>query len=108
MARVVLSDLEPNPLPPFVHPRTGEVLETEDDFRRAIDEVERSMIPYWQLRNAIQQGHADRFDGELPARRSQTKKQEVIAHCPRCRRAISEDDAYEVALIRRLRRDRSS
>lgn len=101
-----LGEPEPTPRPPFVHPETGELLETEADFRRALDANDEAMQPYWRIRRRLQEELGERFAVELPSRRDRTAKQEIIAHCPRCRRAISEDDAYEVALVERLRRDR--
>ena len=101
----VQSEPEPSPRPPFVHPETGELLATEDDFRRALDANDLAMQPFWRIRRRLQEELGERFEVTLPRRRSRTERQEIIAHCPRCRRAISERDAYEVALIERLRRD---
>lgn len=74
----------PETLAPFVHPETGQVLETKDDFIDAINAVELRMSPMWILRRKIREAYAERFDPYLPVRRSRTEKQERVARCPRC------------------------
>ena len=69
----------------FFHPETGELLEAETDFRRALDEINDRLAPLWRIRRAIQEAWAERFEPVLPGRRrDRTDKQERVHRCPRC------------------------
>jgi pyruvate/2-oxoacid:ferredoxin oxidoreductase beta subunit len=68
------------------NPTTGEVLETEDDFRAAIRAVEERMWPLFIQRNELQSEYARRFPlADMPTRRRhRTETQERVVRCPRC------------------------
>lgn len=74
----------PETLAPFVHPETGVVLETKDEFIDAMNEVELRMSPMWIVRRKIREAYAERFDPYLPSPRNRTDKQARVARCPRC------------------------
>lgn len=70
----------------YVHPETGEVLATEEEWRAALAAVEERLSAYyrdvvWPLRD-----QAARFPAaEMPSnRRNRTDTQERVARCPRC------------------------
>ncbi len=70
---------------PFIHPETGEVLEAQHDFLKALDEITERMIPLWKIRSRIREAHAERFEAPLPSdRRNRTQTQERVHRCPRC------------------------
>lgn len=72
-------------LAPFAHPETGEALETQADFRRALDEINARMAPLWRVQRAIREANAERFEYAVPhRRRDRTDKQERVHRCPRC------------------------
>lgn len=69
----------------FPHPETGEVLETQAEFRRALEEVTERMTPLWRVRRSIREAYAERFEPTLPKRRrDRTETQERVHICPRC------------------------
>lgn len=69
----------------YVHPETGEVLCTEDEWRAALDAIEERLAPIFRLRRQLLAERAVRFEPpELPPRRARTETQEKIARCPRC------------------------
>jgi hypothetical protein len=77
----------------FIHPETGETLETRADFFRALNEVTERMEPLWRVRRRIREEIADRFEYQLPARRiDRTATQERVFTCPRCGLARVEGD----------------
>jgi len=80
----------------YVHPETGEVLATAEEWRAALVTVEEQLAPLFRLRRRLLMEHAVRFEGpELPPRRSRTETQERIARCPRCGQALESREAAE-------------
>ena len=80
-------------LAPFIHPETGEVLEAQADFLKALDEITERMTPLWKIRRRIREAHAERFEAPLPSdRRNRTQTQERVHLCPRCGLARVEGD----------------
>lgn len=70
---------------PFYHPETAELLETQSEFRRALDEITERMTPLWSVRRRIREAYAERFEPTLPRhRRHRTETQERVYLCPRC------------------------
>lgn len=74
----------PETLTTFVHPETGEVLETKDDFVDALNEIELRMSPMWVVRRKLREAYADRFEPTLPSPVYRTVTQDKVARCPRC------------------------
>jgi hypothetical protein len=69
----------------FVHPTSGEILESREEFDAAIAalEIELGLVyrALWPLREAV----AERYPAaEQPAPRYRTSTQEKVARCPRC------------------------
>jgi hypothetical protein len=78
----------------YVHPETGEVLATEDEWRAALAAVEERLVPIYRLRRQLLTERAVRFEApELPPRRSRTDTQERIARCPRCGERLESEEA---------------
>ncbi|MBA3565236.1 MAG: hypothetical protein H0W31_00085 [Actinobacteria bacterium] len=78
---------------PFIHPETGEVLEAQADFLKALDEITERMTPLWKIRRRIRESYAERFEAPLPSdRRNRTQTQERVHWCPRCGLARVEGD----------------
>jgi hypothetical protein len=74
----------PDTLTPFVHPETGQVLETKDEFLDALNEIDLRMSPMWVVRRTLREAYADRFEPTLPSPVYRTVTQEKVARCPRC------------------------
>jgi len=74
---------EPSPSE-FVHPETGEVLETREEFQAALAELDARLTPVYRLMRPIREEYAERFEVVLPPVRSRTQIQEKVARCPRC------------------------
>lgn len=68
----------------FVHPETGEVLSTKDEFLDAMNEIELRMSPMWIARRKLREAFAERFEPTLPHPAYRTDKQAKVALCPRC------------------------
>lgn len=69
----------------FVHPETGEILCSEEEWRAALDAIEERLAPIYRVRRTLREAHAERFAApSLPARVNRTDKQQAIARCPRC------------------------
>ncbi|HSC05467.1 MAG TPA: hypothetical protein VLD59_01420 [Steroidobacteraceae bacterium] len=69
----------------FVHPETGEVLATEQEWRAALEVLEERLTPIYRELRPLRAAYAERFPGpELPRRRYRTETQERVARCPRC------------------------
>lgn len=68
----------------FVHPETGEILSTKDEFIEALNEVELRMSPMWVVRRKLREAYADRFEPMLPSPVYRTVTQDKVARCPRC------------------------
>jgi hypothetical protein len=78
--------------PPFPHPETGELLETQGEFQAAVAAIEARMAPFYRLRRVIREEMIRRFEPILPERRRRTDKQELVARCPRCQGDIKLED----------------
>ena len=69
----------------FVHPETGEVLETEAEWKAALNALEEKLAPIYRVRRTLREQYAERFPPpEQPAPRYRTPTQEKVARCPRC------------------------
>lgn len=71
-------------LAPFVHPETGEVLETKEQFQDALTEIELRMSPMWVTRRKLREAYTERFEPTLPEAIYRTTTQDKVARCPRC------------------------
>jgi hypothetical protein len=72
------------PVEPYVHPETGVLITTEQEWRAAFDELEERLKPLYRLRRQLAVEHAVRFEPTLPERRAQSDAQQRVARCPRC------------------------
>lgn len=69
----------------FVHPETGEILETHEDFIKALTGIEERLAPLYGVRRALRKEMAERFPiPEMPRPRERTATQEKVLRCPRC------------------------
>lgn len=69
----------------FVHPTTGEVLETKAEFDAAVAALEIELGLIYRALHPLREARAERFEAaELPAPRYRTTTQEKVARCPRC------------------------
>lgn len=93
----------------FVHPETGELLATEEEWRAALAAVEERLSytyrTLWKLR-----GYTEHFApnaGGMPVhRRNRTETQEKVARCPRCGGVIPQDKEAYWADVQRLKEER--
>jgi len=75
----------------FIHPVTGEMLTTKEEFLAALVEEEERLSPIyhtvWSLRDAM----TERFEAaEMPGPRQRTVTQEKVSRCPRCGGVLNE------------------
>ena len=69
----------------YVHPETGEVLCSQEEWRAALVAVEERLAPIYRVRRSLREEYAERFPApELPRRSERTETQERVARCPRC------------------------
>lgn len=69
----------------YVHPETGEVLASDEDWQRAMRSLEEKLSPIYRQLWDLRREHAERFEpAPIPRRSSRTDTQEKIARCPRC------------------------
>ena len=69
----------------FIHPETGEVLATKEEFLAALMEEEERLSPIYRTRRILREGLVERFEAaEQPAPRYRTPTQEKVSRCPRC------------------------
>jgi hypothetical protein len=81
-------------VPDFVHPETGEVLATEEDWRAALAAVEEQLAPIYRVRRVLREGYVETFPPPLmPPPRYRTEKQEKVARCPRCGGVLKSEEA---------------
>lgn len=79
-----------------MHPETGELLATEEEWRAALAAVEERLSytyrTLWKLR-----GYTDHFAPGAPDmpvhRRNRTETQEKVARCPRCGGKLEREEA---------------
>lgn len=76
----------------FVHPETGEVLATAEEWQAALSAVEEKLAPLYRVRRALREEYAERFEPVLPAPRYRSQVQEKVARCPRCGGVIDGPD----------------
>jgi uncharacterized protein with PIN domain len=79
----------------YVHPETGEVLASEEEWRAALAAVEERLgLTYralWKLREYTE--HFAPVAADMPAqRRNRTETQEKVARCPRCGGRLEKDE----------------
>ena len=78
----------------FVHPETGEVLSTQEEWRAALDALEEQLAPIYRVRRALRDAYTERFPApELPPRVRRTDTQEKVARCPRCGGSLNDEGA---------------
>ena len=77
----------------FVHPETGEVLASQEDWLAALAAVEERLAPLYRVRRALRFEYTERFEpAEMPPRRARTETQEKVARCPRCGGRLEKDE----------------
>jgi hypothetical protein len=80
----------------FVHPETGVIMETREEFLAALKDIDARMAPLWAERRVLRNALADRFPPpEMPRPRERTATQEKVARCPRCGNALEREEAAE-------------
>lgn len=80
----------------YVHPETGEILATEEDWRAALAAVEERLAPIYRIRRDLRSQYASRFEAAaLPRRRNRTETQEKVARCPRCGERLESEGAAQ-------------
>ena len=80
----------------FPHPETGELLDSREDFDRALADLTEQMMPFYRVRRALVAARAERFDvPDMPAPRYRTVAQEKVAHCPRCGGRLEDEQPME-------------
>jgi hypothetical protein len=67
----------------FIHPETGEVLATEEEWKAALVSVNERLSVLYAVRRKLWEYNL-RPDVQLPPPRYRTEKQDQIARCPRC------------------------
>jgi hypothetical protein len=76
------------------HPATGEVLESQEDFQRALRELEQQMEPFYKVRRALRAGMADAWEpAAMPEPRYRTETQARVMRCPRCGGKLEREEA---------------
>lgn len=69
----------------FIHPETGEVIATEEEWTAAIAALEERLSETYRVLWPLRDARAERFPrAELPPRTARTETQEKVARCPRC------------------------
>lgn len=81
----------------YVHPETGEVLATEEEWRAALAAVEEQLAPLYRLRRDLREAHAERFEpAAMPSSRTaRTETQEKVTRCPRCGGPLKSEEPPE-------------
>lgn len=78
----------------FPHPETGELLDSREDFERALAAIDERLSEIYRLRRPIRREWAVRFEPpEQPAPRYRTLTQEKLARCPRCGERLESEGA---------------
>ena len=76
----------------YVHPETGEVLCSQEEWRAALVSLEERLAPIYRERRKLREEYAERFPApELPPRTARTETQAKIARCPRCGMRLEEE-----------------
>ena len=77
----------------FIHPETGEILATKEEFLAALMEEEERLSPIYKTVHALRDGMVERFEAaEQPSPRYRTTTQEKVARCPRCNARLEDDE----------------
>lgn len=71
-------------MPDFIHPETGEVLATAEEWQAALAAVEEKLAPLYRVRRSLREEYAERFEPVLPEARYRSQVQDRVARCPRC------------------------
>lgn len=80
--------------PVLIHPVTGEVLSTQEEYLSALRAVEEEMQPFWKIRREIREAYAEEFEAAAqPAPRYRTTTQEKVSRCPRCGGILEREEA---------------
>lgn len=78
----------------FIHPETGELLATEEEWAAAVKAAEDKLGAFYrEVIYPLRNGQAERFPAaDRPARRrDRTDTQEKVERCPRCGTRIEEE-----------------
>ena len=82
----------------FMHPVTGELLSSKEEFLAAIREEEERLTVVYRTLGPLRQEMADRFPpAEMPRPRERTVTQERVMRCPRCGGRLENEEAAEAA-----------
>lgn len=81
--------------PAYVHPETGEVLATAEEWQAALAAIEERLAPLYRVRRALREEYAERFEPVLPAPRYRSQVQERVARCPRCGERLGSEGAAQ-------------
>jgi len=77
----------------FVHPTSGEVLETRAEFDAAIAELEIELGLIYRALSPLRAARAEKFDPpDMPAVRFRSSAQEKVARCPRCGGRLNDEE----------------
>jgi hypothetical protein len=77
----------------FIHPETGEVLCSQEEWKAALVSVEERLAPIYRTRRTLREAYAERFPApELPPKTRRTETQEKVARCPRCGERLEKDE----------------
>lgn len=76
----------------FIHPDTGEVLATQEEWQQALDRVASQLGPIYRELDMLREARAERFEpAALPDRRRRTDVQERVERCPRCGQRLEDE-----------------
>ena len=76
----------------YIHPESGELLATEEEWRAALNDVEDRLAYLYRLRRTLRDGEEGALKvAELPPRIARTPTQEKVARCPRCGGRIEDE-----------------
>lgn len=77
----------------YIHPESGELLATEEEWRAALNDVEDRLAYLYRLRRSLRDGEEGALKvAELPEPRYRTDKQNAVARCPRCGGRLEKDE----------------
>ena len=77
----------------YVHPETGEVLSTQEEWRAALTALEEQLAPIYRVRRTLRDAYTERFPAPaVPTRTKRTETQEKVVRCPRCGQTYKDDE----------------
>lgn len=83
-------------MPDFIHPETGEVLCSQEEWKAALVSLEEKLAPIYRTRRTLREAYAERFAApELPPKTRRTDVQEKVVRCPRCGQSYKSEEAAE-------------